>query len=100
MEPCLRLQQGVFNQCDCPTFSISVCVCFPPEPDGCGGRGWAADGGSDRGGDDDDGDALAAALLTWFLALPPVFTDRLSSVTGILGWIIRITLLLLKNTRS
>lgn len=30
----------------------------------------------------------------------PVFTGRLSSVTGILGWIIRITLLLLKNTRS
>lgn len=27
-------------------------------------------------------------------------SDRLSSVTGILGWIIRITLLLLKNTRS
>lgn len=36
MEPCLRLQQGVFNQCDCPTFSICVCVCFPLEPDGGG----------------------------------------------------------------
>lgn len=69
MEPCLRLQQGVFNQCDCPTFSL--CVCFHRSL--LGGRGGAADDGSDRGGDGggDDDDALAAALLTCFLALPP-----------------------------
>lgn len=36
MEPCLRLQQGVFNQCRCPTFSICFCVCFPLEPEGDG----------------------------------------------------------------
>lgn len=47
-----------------------------------------------------------SGLWLWPRPLPcpcpllPVFTDRLSSVTGILGWIIRITLLLLKNTRS
>lgn len=64
------------------------------------GGGGAADDGGDRGGDGgDDDDALAAALLTCFLALPPC-VNWLSSVTGILGWIIRITLLLLKNTRS
>ncbi|XP_074478809.1 uncharacterized protein LOC141760063 [Sebastes fasciatus] len=34
MEPCLALQRGVFNQCDCPTFSVCVCVCLPPEPEG------------------------------------------------------------------
>ncbi|GLD74020.1 uncharacterized protein AKAME5_002534700 [Lates japonicus] len=34
MEPCLTLQRGVFNQCDCPTFSICVCVCLPLEPEG------------------------------------------------------------------
>ncbi|XP_067434958.1 uncharacterized protein [Thunnus thynnus] len=33
MEPCLTLQRGVFNQCDCPTFSICVCVCLPLEPE-------------------------------------------------------------------
>lgn len=34
MEPCLTLQRGVFNQCNCPTFSICVCVCLPSEPEG------------------------------------------------------------------
>ncbi|TMS08914.1 hypothetical protein E3U43_014461, partial [Larimichthys crocea] len=34
MEPCLTLQPGVFNQCDCPTFSLCVCVCLPLEPEG------------------------------------------------------------------
>ncbi|XP_055364627.1 uncharacterized protein LOC114854839 [Betta splendens] len=34
MEPCLTLQRGVFNQCNCPTFSICVCVCLPLEPEG------------------------------------------------------------------
>ncbi len=32
MEPCLSLQPGVFNRCDCHTFSLCVCVCL--EPDG------------------------------------------------------------------
>lgn len=95
MEPCLPLQQGVFNQCNRSTSSISVCVCLPLEHDG----GAADGGGSGHGGGGDD-DAMAVALLTWFLAYLPVFSERLSSVTGILGWIIRITLLLLKNTRS
>ncbi|KAA8579288.1 hypothetical protein FQN60_007078 [Etheostoma spectabile] len=34
MEPCLTLQRGIFNQCDCPTFSRCVCVLIPPEPEG------------------------------------------------------------------
>lgn len=34
MEPCFMLQRGVFNQCDCPTFTIYVCVCLPLEPEG------------------------------------------------------------------
>ncbi|KAM9713264.1 uncharacterized protein ACNS7B_023522 isoform 1-T2 [Menidia menidia] len=34
MEPCLALQQGVFNQCGRPTFSICVCVCLPLEHEG------------------------------------------------------------------
>lgn len=34
MEPCLTLQRGVFNQCNCPTSSICVCVCLPLEPEG------------------------------------------------------------------
>lgn len=33
MEPCLTLQRGVFNQCDCPTFSRCICVCLPLEPE-------------------------------------------------------------------
>lgn len=34
MEPCLTLQRGVFNQCDCPAFSRCVCVLMPLEPEG------------------------------------------------------------------
>lgn len=34
MEPCLPLQQGVFNQCNRSTSSISVCVCLPLEHEG------------------------------------------------------------------
>ncbi|KAM3593572.1 uncharacterized protein V6R79_015874 [Siganus canaliculatus] len=34
MEPCLTLQRGVFNQCDCPALSLYVCVCLPLEPEG------------------------------------------------------------------
>lgn len=97
MEPCLTLQRGVFNQCNCPTFSICVCVCFPLEPDG-GGLLMAAVTVVVM---------VEVMMMRWqqrcsrcFWLCPPVFTGRLSSVTGILGWIIRITLLLLKNTRS
>ncbi|CAJ1081984.1 hypothetical protein E3U43_014461%2C partial [Xyrichtys novacula] len=34
MEPCLTLQLGVFNQCNCPSFSICACFCLPLEPEG------------------------------------------------------------------
>ncbi|CAB1421115.1 unnamed protein product [Pleuronectes platessa] len=34
MEPSLTLQQGIFNQCNCPPFSIFVCVCLPLEAEG------------------------------------------------------------------
>lgn len=34
MDPCLTPQQGVFNQCNCPTFSIFIYVCLPLEHEG------------------------------------------------------------------
>lgn len=99
MEPCLTLRWGVFNQCYRPhSLYICVSVChWKPEGEGfCWWPWWQwwwwwwwwwrCDGSG------------SAHMLSG-LALP-VFAERLSSVTGILGWIIRITLLLLKNTRS
>lgn len=92
---------------------LCVCVraCFPLllQPKGRDGKKWACTdgGGGDDSDDDDDDDALAEQQCSLAVAPPPSLplpplpcVYRLSSVTGILGWIIRITLLLLKNTRS
>lgn len=59
-----------------------------PQP-GAGSASSKSSGGGGGGSSSGSGSSGSGSLVLW-----------LSSVTGILGWIIRITLLLLKNTRS